>query len=176
MGKLDDLTGRTFGRYTVIERTPNHVTSGGGKKTMYLCKCSCGTMKTVEGAALKNGRVKSCGCFNSEITGERFRKHGLRGSKAYSTWYGIKNRCFNKKQPRYKDYGGRGINLCKEWADSFQEFYAFVSKLPHAFEDGYSIDRINNDGNYEPGNVKFSTSHEQNMNRRNSHGVGCKAV
>lgn len=164
--------GETFGRLTVIKRVENHITPNGSAKAMYLCKCLCGNSKIVGAQDLKNGKTTSCGCYNSEATRNRFKTHGMRKTKAYSTWAGIKTRCFNKKSSRYKDYGGRGITMCEKWAEDFIAFYEYASKLPHAFEEGYSIDRINNDGNYEPNNIKFSTPHEQNLNRRRiTHGI-----
>lgn len=78
----------------------------------------------------------------------------------------MRNRCFKTSHKNYKDYGGRGITVCKEWNESFQAFYDYVSQLPHFGEEGYSLDRIDNDGNYEPSNVKWSTWNEQANNRR----------
>ena len=167
-----DLTGQIFGNLVVVKRVEDHVTCGGQKKTMYLCKCSCGNMKVIQSASLRNGRTKSCGCINSEKLKARRTTHGMRKTKAYSTWAGIKTRCFNYKSERFKDYGGRGITMCDEWKNDFQSFYDYVSQIPHFGEEGYSIDRIDNDGNYEPGNIKFSTAAEQNINqRRSKHGV-----
>ena len=167
-----DLVGKKSGRLLVVERVDEHVTSGGQKKTMYLCKCSCGNTKVIQSNSLRSGRTKSCGCFNSEKSKSRRTTHGMRNTKAYSTWAGIKNRCFNAHTERYKDYGGRGITMCDEWKNNFKSFFDYVSKLPHCFEEGYSIDRIDNDGNYEPENIKFSTAAEQNKNqRRSKHGV-----
>lgn len=165
MTKVNDLTGRRFGRLLVIKRVDDHVTSGGQRKVMYMCVCSCGIEKEIAGCDLRSGRTTSCGCRNRECIHERFFIHGMRHTKPYSTWSGIKNRCLNKNTPRYKDYGGRGITICQKWRE-FKMFYEDVSKLPHAFEDGYSIDRIDNDGNYEPGNVKWSTPFEQAQNKR----------
>ena len=165
----------SFGRLTVIKRVEDKITPNGTHKAMYLCKCSCGNEKIIQGQSLYYNKTRSCGCYNKEKTSLRFKKHGMKGTKAYSTWYGIKTRCFNKNCERFNDYGGRGITMCKEWKEDFLTFYKDVSELPHAFENGYSIDRINNNGNYEKGNVKFSTPHEQNMNtRRTENGNNCK--
>ena len=90
------------------------------------------------------------------------------GSKINGVWKDMKKRCFNTNCKAFEDYGGRGITVCQEWQDSFETFYGYVSQLPHFGEPGYSLDRINNDGNYEPGNVKWSTCKEQNNNRRNT--------
>ena len=167
-----DLTGQQFGRLTVLKRVEDHITPNGSKKVVYLCQCSCGAQKAVRSNSLLTGRTVSCGCYNVENSRSRFTTHGLRKSKAYSTWCGIKTRCLNPNGTAYKNYGGRGIKICEEWADSFITFYEYASKLPHAFEDGYSIDRIDNSGNYEPGNIRFATPHEQSMNtRRNRNAV-----
>lgn len=95
----------------------------------------------------------------------------MKHTKLYHVWDSIKYRCNNPHYPRWKDYGGRGIKICDEWASNFQAFFDYVSALPHFGEPGYSIDRINNDGNYEPGNVRWATRTEQNRNRRKPNGT-----
>ena len=85
-------------------------------------------------------------------------------------WQAMKQRCNNPKSKDYKNYGGRGITVCEEWSNSFESFYSYVSVLPHYGEEGFSLDRINNDGNYEPGNVRWATRKEQNCNRRSLKG------
>lgn len=92
--------------------------------------------------------------------------HGMRDTKVYSSWYSMKSRCYNKNQLCYKNYGGRGITICEEWRNSFIAYYEFVSKLLNYGVDGYTLDRIDNNGNYEPSNVKYSTDSEQANNRR----------
>lgn len=174
MTKSDAIVGQTFGRLRVETRLENHITPSGATKSMYLCRCVCGNTKKIAYQDLTSGKVKSCGCFNVESAKERFTTHGMTHTKAYRTWYGIKTRCFNSNSPRYKDYGGRGITMCKEWANSFEAFYDYTSMLPNSFKVGYSVDRIDNDGNYEPGNIKFSTPHEQNINtRRRKNAIKC---
>lgn len=95
------------------------------------------------------------------------RTHGMSKTSVYRTWSHIKDRCYRENDKSYKDYGARGIAVCDEWKNSFQQFYEHVSALPHFGEIGYTLDRINNDGNYEPGNVRWATKKTQNNNRRN---------
>lgn len=100
------------------------------------------------------------------MTSKALKTHGMRHTKIYHVWQSMKDRCNNSKNKRYVDWGARGIRVCDEWQDSFQKFYDHVSQLPHFAEEGYSLDRINNDGNYEPGNVRWATAKEQNQNQR----------
>lgn len=164
MGKFIDLTGQKFGRLTVIERD----TSRTGR-AYWICKCSCGTVKSICGKNLRNGTATSCGCYNREVWTTK--KHGLSHTKVYYTWQGMRGRCFDMKDKRYKNYGGRGITVCDEWRNDFQTFYDYVSKLEHFGEEGYTLDRINNDGNYEPGNVRWATIEEQANNKTDNHYV-----
>ena len=92
--------------------------------------------------------------------------HGMTGSRIYRTWKAMKTRCHNEHSPSFKNYGGRGITVCDEWKNDFQSFYEYVSKLEYFGEPGRTLDRINNDGNYEPGNVRWATRKEQQVNRR----------
>lgn len=92
----------------------------------------------------------------------------MRHTKIYGTWVDMKNRCYNTKCNSYSNYKGRGIDVCEEWRNSFETFYEHVSKLPNFGAPGYSIDRIDNDAGYKPGNVRWATRYEQNMNRRNT--------
>ena len=97
--------------------------------------------------------------------------HGLVGHPLYLAWASAKNRCESKTAKQYKDYGGRGIKMDKAWMYNFKMFYDYMIALPHAMEDGYSIDRVNNDGNYEPGNMQWGTRHHQLANRRSKRGL-----
>lgn len=160
MGNLIDLSGLVFGRLTVISLS--HKKNG---KPYWSCKCLCGKDVTARGDSLKIGRIKSCGCYIREIKKTSTRKHGLYKTPEYKAWSGIKDRCFNPKNEEYHNYGGRGITVCKEWIESFSCFYQHVGKKP---TPDHSIDRINNDGNYEPGNCKWSTYPEQQRNRSNN--------
>ena len=97
---------------------------------------------------------------------DKITKHGMRHTKIYQVWADIKRRIFNVNCKHYKDYGGRGITMFEGWVNNFKAFYDYVSKLPHYGEAGYSLDRINNDGNYEPDNVRWATAKQQSRNVR----------
>lgn len=158
--KLVDLTGQRFGRLTVIERSGKQC----GHAT-WLCKCDCGNEVVVASNNLKKDTF-SCGCYQREQSRKSNTTHGIARSKIHFIWIAMKQRCFNPNNKGFCNYGGRGITVCEEWKNDFQAFYDYVSQLPHFGEEGYSLDRINNDGNYEPNNVKWSTKTEQNVNRR----------
>lgn len=159
--RVIDLTGQRFGRLIVIERAENKK-----GKAAWKCKCDCGSELIVSANNLRMNNTISCGCYCREQTSKACKTHGLSQSRIYHTWLHVKDRCLNPSNNVFRHYGGRGITICQEWKDNFQAFYNYVSKLPHFGEKGYSIDRINNDGNYEPGNVRWATQSEQNKNRR----------
>lgn len=161
--RVKDLSGQKFDHLTVIKRVEDHVFPSGQRQVQYLCKCDCGNEVKVISRNLITGNTKSCGCVAL-----KFRTHHSEwGSKIYKCWDNMKNRCFNPHATGYKNWGGRGITVCDEWAKSFDAFYEYVSKLPHFGEEGRQLDRINNDGNYEPGNVRWATRREQTLNSRN---------
>ena len=157
-----DLSGQKFNQLTVIMRVEDHIFPSGQKQTQYLCKCDCGNKVKVISRNLITGNTKSCGCYAIEIRTH----HDKWGSKIYKCWDNMKSRCLNPKATGYKNWGGRGITVCEEWVKSFDNFYNYVSKLPHFGEDGRQLDRINNDGDYKPGNVRWATRSEQTLNSR----------
>lgn len=165
-----ELTGKRFGRLIVVCKAE-------GRKNgcvLWNCKCDCGHEAVIQSGSLISGRTKSCGCIQkekaSEIakSGSNRKTHGMSRTKIHYVWQAMKKRCGNINSDNYSNYGGRGITVCDEWKNSFESFYDYVSNLPHFSEEGYSLDRINNDGNYEPGNVKWSTQLEQRNNQRRS--------
>lgn len=159
--RVDKYIGRQYGRWTV-----SSFSTIKNECPYVICVCNCvdETRKEVALKYLLNGESTSCGCLKRELTGQRFSKHNLRDHKLYDIWGAIIQRCKNKKNKSYKNYGGRGITICKEWVSSFQAFFNWC--LANGWEEGLEIDRENNDGNYEPSNCRFVTSHKNVLNQR----------
>lgn len=161
-GKIKNLIGQRFGRLTVVAQTNERI----NRSVVWECKCDCGNTHYVQSNSLLTGRTQSCGCLLKERRGVARTTHHMSNEKIYAVWQGMRKRCFSTNHKNYADYGGRGITVCDEWNSSFEAFYNYVSQLPHFGENGYSLDRINNDGNYEPGNVRWATRKVQANNTR----------
>lgn len=155
MGKFIDLTGQRFGKLVVLERA-----KGNSKQINWLCKCDCGRTTVVQGSNLKNGHIRSCGCLISESN----TKHGQWNTRLYRIYHAMKQRCYNPNSAPYPFYGGRGITVCSEWLNDFQAFYDWA--MSNGYRDDLSIDRIDVDGNYEPGNCRWTIKTLQSFNRR----------
>jgi hypothetical protein len=151
-----NLKGRQFGRLTVIEENGRvH------NRKAWLCMCECGNEITLSSNRLlhKEG-TKSCGCLRSEISASKATKHGMAHTRIYEIWSSMKKRCENKKNKNYNRYGGRGIKVCERW----REFENFFEDMKEGYEEHLTIDRIDNNGDYEPSNCKWSTQQEQTSN------------
>lgn len=162
--RSDLLSGQTFGYWFVLSRH-HELTKERGSR--YLCKCHCGTEKAVRARDLLNGRSSSCGCMTNALQTVKRTKHGFAKEGAvnplYTTWNSMMHRCYDKRDPGYKQYGGRGIYVCKRW----HNVTLFVQDNEGLKKPGLSINRINNDGPYSPQNTTWSTRKEQQNNRSN---------
>lgn len=157
--------GGTFGRLTVLARSlPNK-----HGQAIWRCRCSCGTEKDIRASSLKGGIASSCGCIYRESRPVIRRTHGdkpkvTRVAPEYTAWTNMITRCTNPKHNRWKHYGGRGISVCARWRGSYEAFLADVGRKP---SPSHSLDRYpNNDGNYEPTNVRWATDDQQARNKR----------
>ena len=137
------------------------------KRRFGLYKCGfCGNEFKANTYDINNGHIKSCGCYKSSKLSNRSKTHGLIETRLYRIWASIKDRVLNPKNKRYSDYGGRGITICEEWKNDFVPFYNWAMENGYEENKGLSIDRIDNDGNYEPSNCRWTTSIIQNRNKR----------
>lgn len=151
MGIPIDETGNVYSRLTVLKRSERS-----GRRVHWDCICSCGNRLTVEGRSLRSGNTKSCGCFHTD----KITTHGMTGTKVAQAFGGAKYRCQNPNFSRWSDYGGRGIEFR---FDSVEDFAKELGPCP---SPDHSVDRIDNDGHYEPGNIRWATRSQQQRNKR----------
>lgn len=163
---VNDIVGKKFGRLTVVKYS-HKIKKNDNKHydRYYLCLCECGKQVIVTRHHLLNNHTKSCGCFRKEKFNTY--KHGLCYHRLYRIWDKIKHRCYNANCKRYSSYGGRGITVCDEWKNDFLTFYNW--SIANGYQDNLTIDRINNDGNYEPSNCRWTTVKVQSTNTRTNH-------
>ena len=180
MGRFINLTGQKFAKLTVIgidhrsesKRDENGKIKKGGL-IYWKCRCDCGNETIVEGYHLRSGHTKSCGCgekanreYLMQNFTDKYKKHGMRRTRIYRTYCHMKGRCLNPTDPKYKDYGGRGIKICEEWLgeNGFINFYNWA--MANGYNDSLTIDRIEVDGNYEPSNCRWADLAIQANNKR----------
>ena len=163
MSRLE-LQGQRFGRLSVLGRAQ---TQPGQRNAMWTCLCDCGKT-TVVAASNLQASTRSCGCLKTEAaskilkTARYTQTHGMSHTPEHDTWLHMKQRCYNPNSHKFAIYGARGIKICDRWLNSFEAFYADMGPKPAPI---YSIDRINSNGNYEPGNCRWSTPAQQSRNR-----------
>lgn len=166
-----DYVGAKFGRYTVIKTYVEEFWVGGKtnkfkKRTVATCVCECGKENNIPLNRLKLGNTKSCGCYNRELTAQRNYKHGFGLHPLKSTYFAMLRRCNDPKHRAYKNYGARGIKVCEEWQNNIGSFINWAEN--NGYVKGLQLDRIDNDGHYEPSNCRFIKVKENLNNRRNT--------
>lgn len=162
---FQNLTGRVFGNLTVLEFA-GMIQYGRHRRAHWVCQCSCPSANkiTVVSYSLLSGTTNSCGCYKRKRIIETFFKHGMMGTPEYNSWAAMIQRCCNPKCKEYPRYGGRNIFVCDEWRNSFEAFFEHMGKR----KDGTSLDRIDNEKGYFPGNCRWATDQEQNRNKRSN--------
>ncbi len=159
-----DLSNQRFGRLAVLTYAGMKPVGLNRQFAQWHCQCDCGNSAIVTSLNLKANVTKSCGCLQREVSGQRATTHGHYKSPEYRVWQAMLDRCRRPNSTVFKHYGGRGISVCDRWVTSFQHFWDDMGPCPVK----HQLDRINNDGNYEPGNCRWATKEQNIANRRNT--------
>jgi hypothetical protein len=164
MSKIIDLTGQRYGRLVVLSRASSSLQPSGQKATQWKCQCDCGNTAVVRAANMRTGRAQSCGCLHMEKLRLNFRTHGMTQTPEHISWKSMIQRCDYPRHNRYHLYGWRGIKIAPEWRE-FARFLADMGKRP---TPQHSLDRIDPNGDYAPGNCRWATPKEQQRNKSNT--------
>lgn len=157
--RIELKPGQKFGRWTILDKSLFK-----NKKIFWKCRCECGVQRFVQSYHLRTGESRSCGCLSSDVSTQMWTKHGLSKQPGiYVAWRAMIQRCESPGKDKYKYYAGRGIKVCKRWRKSFEAFLEDMGNKP---SPDLSLDRINNDGDYEPGNCRWATRSQQIQNSR----------
>ena len=164
--KIQVKTGERYNRLVIIKEVEPYISPNGSKKNRkFLCKCDCGNEVNVILDCLRRGDTGSCGCLNKERIRLAHKKHGLSKHQLYKAWVDMMHRCYNKKLPHYKNYGGRGIKVCQEWHDP-SNYISFCESQKNYNKYNHTLDRIDNNGDYTPINCMYRSRHHQSANQR----------
>lgn len=159
-GTYKDISNKRYGMLTAIRPLGKNEQG----RMLWECRCDCGKITVSTVSDITRGHTKSCGCLKREKSRNRMTTHGKSYTRLYRIWVGMKKRIYNPNEAYYKDYGGRGLKMCKEWTDDFMSFYSW--SISNGYAENLSIDRKDNNRGYFPDNCKWSTAKEQANNRR----------
>lgn len=155
--------GEKYGYLSIVKEAERYVSPAGHEKRRVVCECECGSTAIVHLQSLRTGNTVSCGCYGRD----RKVTHGLSATPTWQSWRSMCKRCLDPNNSDYHNYGGRGITVCQQWMQSFEAFLEDMGYRP----DNCSLDRVDNDGNYEPNNCRWATRSEQQRNRSDNHSL-----